>query len=166
MQIKIKVDDKQTRKALKNIGSKIEGVLDNTMGDIADDIKKEAVHKAPKGKGPKAGTLKRSIKTDKKGKMHYEVVADTPYAAAVEHGTKPRTIRAKRSKVLATNRSPLPPGFKVNGRGYVVFGQEVQHPGTRPQPYMDPALRKVEKNVPKKIIKEINDLIQKSVRKH
>jgi HK97 gp10 family phage protein len=52
-----------------------------------------------------------------------------PYANYVEFGTKPHEIRPKPgNKVLV---------FQVNGRR--VFTRLVHHPGTKPQPYVQPA---------------------------
>jgi HK97 gp10 family phage protein len=51
-----------------------------------------------------------------------------PYAYYVETGTRPHTIRVKNKKVLYSHRKN------------VFFGKQVQHPGSKPQPSLVPAL--------------------------
>ena len=60
------------------------------------------------------------------------VGSDVEYAAAVNDGTRPHQIRPRRAQVLR---------FNVGGR--VVFARVVNHPGTRPRPFLDRALREV-----------------------
>lgn len=54
------------------------------------------------------------------------------YAAAVEDGSAPHMIQARRKKALR---------FVMDGR--VVFATAVRHPGTRPRPYLGKAARLV-----------------------
>jgi hypothetical protein len=56
------------------------------------------------------------------------------YAGFVENGTAPHEIRPIRSRVLA---------FK-GSEGKMVFASVVQHPGTKPNPFMHRTLEKVE----------------------
>lgn len=58
------------------------------------------------------------------------VIFDTDYAAFVNDGTAPHIIRPRNKQVLR---------FVVGGR--VVFAKVVHHPGTRPNPFLDRALR-------------------------
>lgn len=75
------------------------------------------------------GTLEGSISTDvDPDGMGGEVGPTVDYGAHVEYGTDPHVIRASGGGKLA---------FTVGGR--LVFVDEVNHPGTRPQPYMGPA---------------------------
>lgn len=60
------------------------------------------------------------------------VGSDLEYAAFVNDGTKAHIIRPKRAKVLR---------FQVGGR--TVFARLVHHPGTKPRPFLDRALREV-----------------------
>lgn len=50
----------------------------------------------------------------------------------VNDGTRPHIIRPRRARALR---------FTVNGR--VVFARVVNHPGTKPRPFLDRALREV-----------------------
>lgn len=60
------------------------------------------------------------------------VGTDVEYAPAVHDGTGPHVIRPVRKKALA---------FKIGGRTVIVA--KVNHPGTRPRPFLDRALREV-----------------------
>lgn len=53
-------------------------------------------------------------------------VPAAPHALLVEFGTKPHLIKAKNRKVLMFNG---------------VFREKVQHPGAKPEPYFQPAVR-------------------------
>ncbi|OCS21489.1 hypothetical protein CFVI97532_09470, partial [Campylobacter fetus subsp. venerealis cfvi97/532] len=51
-----------------------------------------------------------------------------PYAKFVHYGTKPHIIRVKKAKGLANKKAGL------------YFGKQVNHPGTKAQPYLENAL--------------------------
>jgi HK97 gp10 family phage protein len=55
-----------------------------------------------------------------------EVSANTLYATYVNRGTRPHVIMPKKAKML---RFP-------NKAGEIVFANKVNHPGTKPQPFM------------------------------
>jgi len=84
--------------------------------------------------GP-TGLLKNSIQrvgptgSVASGTLEGAVEAGAPYAAAVEYGTKPHEIRPRFRRAL---RWPVQGGFG--------FAKKVQHPGTRAQPFLGPAL--------------------------
>lgn len=59
----------------------------------------------------------------------YEIVVAVPYAGFVTRGTKPHIIRSK---------GPWPLRNPETGQ---VFGRVVRHPGTRPNDYLQRALR-------------------------
>lgn len=96
---------------------------------------------APVGKGPNAGRLKRSISTraragsgrfTRTGNAEiaaYEIVVAVPYAGYVSRGTRPHVIES---------HGPWPLRNRFTGQ---VFGRIVHHPGTRPNDYLDRALR-------------------------
>lgn len=82
------------------------------------------------------GRLRASIRADPprifslRGSL--TVGSDVEYAAMVNDGTRPHTIRPRRAQALR---------FTVGGR--VVYARVVQHPGTRARPFLDRALREV-----------------------
>ena len=59
------------------------------------------------------------------------ITVPTEYAEAVEFGTAPHIIVPKNKKALA---------FSMDKKKVIV--KKVKHPGTRPQPYMRPAMHK------------------------
>lgn len=60
------------------------------------------------------------------------VFSDVEYAPFVNDGTRPHVIRPKNAKALR---------FRVGGR--IVYARVVNHPGTKPRPFLDRALRDV-----------------------
>lgn len=99
-----------------------------------------AVESAAKGLAPKkTGRLARSIHVRARGAggrfaglggvniASYEVVVAVPYAGYVSKGTRPHIIRVKNARVLTD--------------GVRFFGTKVNHPGTRPNNYLERALR-------------------------
>lgn len=61
-----------------------------------------------------------------------KVGSDLEYAAWVNDGTRPHVIRPRTKRYLK---------FQVGGR--TVFARKVNHPGTKPRPFLDRALREV-----------------------
>lgn len=60
------------------------------------------------------------------------IPVNVEYAGMVHDGTRPHTIRPRNAQVLR---------FMVGGR--VVYARVVHHPGTRPRPFLDRAVREV-----------------------
>lgn len=84
------------------------------------------------------GQLRASIKYTMNGNS--ADIYMNEYGKYVEFGTPPHVIRPKNRKALKfeTNRKErLGKGGKPN----IVFAKEVQHPGTRPQPFIRPTFR-------------------------
>lgn len=81
------------------------------------------------------GRLRASIKTKRTLSIRgpqYTVYTNVNYAPYVENGTRPHVIRPKTKKALR---------FKVGGSFVIVA--KVNHPGTRPQPFLGRAVREV-----------------------
>lgn len=73
------------------------------------------------------------------------ITADVEYAKMVHDGTPAHWIRPKPSRQgkpkVRGGKKPTYLRFMVNGRW--VYAREVWHPGTRPRPFLDRALREV-----------------------
>lgn len=84
----------------------------------------------------RTGRLRSSGKVQYSGLFTFRpkatIIFDVDYAAFVNDGTRPHVIRPKRAKVLR---------FTVGGQ--VVYAKVVNHPGTKPNPFLDRALREV-----------------------
>ena len=78
----------------------------------------------------RTGNLRRTIHVASATATSAVTVASANYAAAVEFGTAPHVIRPRRRKAL-----------RFNVGGSVVFAKKVNHPGTRPQPFMLPGAK-------------------------
>ncbi len=90
----------------------------------------------------KTGNLKRSIRPGILTRTQATVVAATNYAGYVEYGTRAHVIRPKTKRVLAWNsdRSAYRlSGSLRKGARPNVFRRYVNHPGTRPRPFLQPA---------------------------
>jgi hypothetical protein len=100
----------------------------------------EAKARVPRKTGHLAGSIVAGRVTD-----DYAVVnARTPYAAAVEFGSKAHEIVPKRARALAWPASPA--GRRLSGRrrtnsGRLIFATKVDHPGTKAQPYLIPGAK-------------------------
>jgi hypothetical protein len=82
------------------------------------------------------GRLRASIRIESRRTLAlrsiFTVGSDVYYAPFVNDGTRPHEIRPRRAQALR---------FVIGGR--VVFAKVVHHPGTRPNPFLDRALREV-----------------------
>ena len=90
----------------------------------------------------KTGHLGRSIVPGRVSRDSATVEARTPYAAAVEFGTRPHIIRPRKAKVLAWGGTRRLSGALRKGSAPTHFARSVRHPGTRAQPYLVPGARK------------------------
>ncbi|MFG2873289.1 HK97 gp10 family phage protein [Streptomyces sp. NPDC048338] len=101
-----------------------------------DDVARRVVNRAKVLAPVDTGRLRASIRMESRRtftlKTVWTVGSDVYYAPYVNDGTRPHVIRPKTKQALR---------FKVGGR--VVFARVVNHPGTRPQPFLDRALREV-----------------------
>ncbi|TWH37024.1 hypothetical protein L612_008600000020 [Rhodococcus rhodochrous J38] len=85
----------------------------------------------------RTGFLGRSIQEDPlvfsgPFRLSTGVTATADYAAAVHDGTRPHVIRARNGQYL-----------KFPGRNGPVFARSVNHPGTRPRPFLRNAAEQV-----------------------
>lgn len=93
----------------------------------------------------KTGYLGRSIVPGSITGRSAFVEARTPYAAAVEFGSRPHVIRPKRGSVLAWPADAS--GRRLSGRrrtnaGRLIIARKVNHPGTKAQPYLVPGAKR------------------------
>lgn len=120
--------------------------LANAFVKTASTIQRHAKLEVP----VKTGTLQKHIFIFPSGIGSGMVSATSKYAAAVEFGSKPHIIRARTAKVLST------------GKGGIIFGKTVRHPGTRPNPFMRRAATKSEKDI-EKIMRDAGAAITKII---
>jgi len=72
-----------------------------------------------------------------------EVISAAGYSQAFEEGTRPHPITIKNKRVLAGPYRGRPAGWVVSEKsksmGYATYGKQVNHPGTKPYPFLYPA---------------------------
>lgn len=90
----------------------------------------------------KTGFLQRNIKPGSISSTHAQVIANTPYAAALELGAKPHIIRPRKAKVLAWGGPRRLTGRLRSGGKPTNFAALVHHPGNKPYPYLIPGAKK------------------------
>lgn len=93
----------------------------------------------------KTGNLGRTIHLGAVTPTRAETIASADYAAYVEQGTRPHDITPKRRKALRWSHEEggsarLSGSPRTGSR--VRFAKRVQHPGTKPQPFMLPGAKK------------------------
>lgn len=120
------VNGAQIAEALKRAPHEVIPQLKGAISRSVELVQRTAMRKAPVNKQSGGGNLRQSIKTYI-DPLRGRVAAEAKYAAAVEMGTSPHIIRAH-GKTLANRRTGQ------------FFGKTVQHPGTRAQPFMRPAV--------------------------
>ena len=98
--------------------------LQTVKEGIANDLVQELAQRVPVD----TGMLKTSIRYRVNGENIDIVMAK--HGLYVEFGTPPHIIKAKDAKALH---------WKSNGKD--VFATQVNHPGTRPQPFIRPTIR-------------------------
>jgi hypothetical protein len=93
----------------------------------------------------KTGNLGRTIRlgqiTDTQAQIIAGGQAGVGYAQAVEFGTRPHVIRPRNKKVLRFGRNTRLSGTPRSGSD-VIFARQVNHPGTKAQPYLMPGAKK------------------------
>jgi HK97 gp10 family phage protein len=126
-----------------------EGVRE-VVKDISDRVERAAKKLCPVD----TGRLRASIWTNmRKDELGAEVGTNVDYAAHVEFGTKAHVIRPKNKKFLS---------FKINGKW--IRARVVNHPGTRPQPFMFPAFEMYRQRYQDEMLQVLKYKIDKAVK--
>lgn len=118
--------------------SKFKDFLKNLKFGIANDL----VNVLVKRVAVDTGNLKGSIRANTSGNV--AIISMAEYAPYVEYGTPPHIIKPKKAKALH---------WKSGSKD--IFAKVVHHPGTRPQPFIRPALRE-----------DLPRIVKENVRRH
>lgn len=102
-------------------------------------VEAQAVKEAPVNKQTGGGNLRQNIRSQMTGALSGVIMSKAPYSAAVHEGTRPHEIRYSKP-----GRGGL-----FNARTGQGFGRVVQHPGTRPNPFMLRAIEHTKTTVEK-----------------
>jgi HK97 gp10 family phage protein len=112
--------------ALRQTAAESQTTTFDVMVQSANYIRNEMLALVPVRTGVLRNSIHIQVETDKV--VIGPNLNQAPYAGYVEFGTKPHVIRAKKAKALK---------FQVGGT--TVYARKVNHPGTRPHPYVEPA---------------------------
>jgi len=114
------------------LNRQLRGARRRELETAARQVMNRAKVLAPVDTGRLRASIRIEARRDFALRSVYTVGSDVEYAAMVNDGTRPHVIRPRRAQVLR---------FRVGGR--TVFARVVQHPGTKPNPFLDRALREV-----------------------
>ena len=118
------------------LDARLQTIKQNVSNAIADAVLKVeelAKENLQTNHSVRTGALVSSIHSQFNG-MSGTVGTNIEYAPYVEYGTSPHIITVKEKKVLATKEGI------GGGGGWVVFGKEVNHPGSAAKPFFGPAV--------------------------
>jgi len=148
--------------AFKKAPQIFEEELKKAMAEVVFGIEGDAKGFCPVGPNipgvRTGGLLKSSIHGEVVSAFEGVVGTNTEYAPYVEFGTRPHEIRPKGKKALSYGVYQIRTKWlrsartlknsKTEQTGKVVV-RSVKHPGTRPQPFLEPAFRNGEKEAEK-----------------
>ena len=120
---------------LKKLNRRLDAISNGSH--ILKAIQLQAVREAKELVPRQTGYLARSIGPGSLTRSVAIVHASAGYAAFVELGTRPHVITPRRAKVLAWGTNNRLSGRPRSGSG-MVFARRVNHPGTKPQPFLVP----------------------------
>lgn len=123
------------RDALRRAPASVVNEVGKAVQKSAYTIQSNAIKEAPVNKRHGGGNLRQNIKVHQLTKTKAVIRSAAPYSLFVEEGTKPHLIRIKDKRALADKREGI------------IFGTQVHHPGTQPNPYMKRALEKSTPNI-------------------
>ena len=128
--------NEQTFLALERFQSMLRARYQQAMDQYLDAVIKEVNSSHPYK--DRTGALTRSIRRCGMGwhgdELRGEVTTGVPYGKYVEAGTRPHPIVARKGRVLH---------FVVDGKK--VFTPQVRHPGSKPYPFLGPAILRTER---------------------
>src|SRR5262245_66429903 len=127
---------------MRSLQHRLHAIADTSQ--LLRDLQVDTIAGAKRRVPRKTGFLGRSIVPGSVGDTLAIVYVNAPYAAAVELGSRPHVILPKRASVLAWpssegSRRLSGRARKGTQRGDMTFAAKVNHPGTKPQPFVVPA---------------------------
>lgn len=129
---------KQLDARLKAIGRAPKGLL----REVAIRGTAEAKALVPRKTGNLGRTIRIGTVTDTYAEIRAGGALNVGYAGAVEYGSRPHVILPKRRKALAWGGSRTLAGGLRSGSSATNFARRVNHPGTKPQPFLIPGMRR------------------------
>ncbi len=128
-------------RALEAAAANLDASVREGLAEAAELVEQSA--KRQHGYQDRSGDLTKSIAAQEVGGaffgggLYADILADTPYAASIESGSKPHVIRAKRAKALRFTF-----GLGAGRPGIGIFARQVNHPGTKAYRFLGEALER------------------------
>lgn len=129
----ITVDISRARDALGRTPAAVARAVEVKLARGAEEVARTAKRGAPKA----FSNLVNSIRAERVGELHYQVVEGMNYGRAVEEGTRPHfpnpdNLRPWVERVLGVR------GKEARDKAFLI-ARAISRRGTRAQPYMQPA---------------------------
>jgi len=106
-------------------------------------VHRRAAEECPVDEGRLRSSLQVKLVRDARG-PYVMVGTDVEYALAVHEGTKPHRILPRRGRFLVFPASGSPgKGHGSRNSSPMIFARVVNHPGTKPRPFLRNALQEV-----------------------
>ena len=137
---------------------KVDGALDNATEETAQLVTRTAARTLDAHGAIRSGRLRSSLSYIEIETAHYLVGTDVEYAPHVEFGTEPHIITPNDADVLVFEQ----PRNYFGIEDEKVFTQYAQHPGTKAQPFLRPALVTSRNEFYRNIEREIRDLLREA----
>ncbi|MFJ4649475.1 HK97-gp10 family putative phage morphogenesis protein [Streptomyces bobili] len=129
-QVSANINTRQYERGLRRYFGRMSDDVARAVDRTRIDVQNEARRRAPVD----TGRLRSSIVSRAEGggrSVGYVIGSNVNYAAAVEYGTAPHVIKPKYKRALYWPGAAHPVA-------------QVNHPGTRPQPFLRPAIEMTE----------------------
>jgi len=138
--ITLTIKDGQFKKDLERFAKKKNKEFKHAITDSTTQMHRLAQKKVRQHAKGGTGNLRRMIEMETSSDgFTGTVTSHAAYSEAFEKGTRPHGIRIKNKKILAGPKRNAPSGWGNISGDYAIYGTKVQHPGTRPHPFMFPA---------------------------
>lgn len=129
----VTIDISRARDAVGRIPAEVERAVEVHLARGAEEVARDAKRNAPKA----FSNLVNSIRAERVGALHYQVVEGMNYGRAVEEGTGPHfpnpdNLRPWVERVLGVR------GKEARDKAFLI-ARAISRRGTRAQPYMQPA---------------------------
>jgi HK97 gp10 family phage protein len=128
---------------MQEFRARIPEAVDTALRRTARQVRQDTSDNAPKD----TNRLAESYHMEKLGEGKYSVGTDVEYAKPVEFGSEPHIIAPDTAEALK---------FTVDGE--TVYTSKVNHPGTRAQPYLRPAVREHSNYLTRQLQRELDKL--------
>lgn len=129
MTFEIELDADDLARGLRELEGELERELIHALDVSAGLVEREGKVLVPKVSEALKDSIQALPAHSAGANLEAEIIADAPHALSIHDGSRPHIIRARRAGVLAW---PAAGGMR--------FATWVNHPGTRPYPFLEMAL--------------------------